>query len=350
MLNFGRYYVMGAVKDIFGKEPEQVDLNDIQDLITQRREESRNLEYKSPDILNKPVDLSKWVSALLNADGGLIIIGVCEDNPKKKDKVTVKIYPVKIDFVGEDYSKERIEQLVFSNLRSSTKPDIKIYPVRDSSDPNQVVYLIEIPQGENPPYQAGDDKYYRRLNVTKYSMSHTEIADFFGRRRKPRLIINIEITSVNIEESWFELRVIIANEGNVVAKHARAIVSFINLEILKIIKGTSTRIDELRNNIPTLQWNAQLGVIYPGSGGTRIWDIRLKPKEDEQEGIVAWDTIAEDQETIKMFSKVDIAGLKKLEDVLKTGIRIPIPLRNITGQEMLMTTLEQISKLLPKPH
>lgn len=341
---------MGAIRDIFGKEPEQVDLSDIQNLITERREEARNLEYKSPGILKKPVDLSSWVSALLNADGGLIALGVCEDAPSNKNKVTAKIYPSKIEFVSKDYNKERIEQLVFSNLHSSIKPDIRIYPIRDSNDPNQAVYLIEIPQGDNPPYQAGDNKYYRRLNVTKYAMSHTEIADFFGRRRKPRLIINSEITSVNIEESWFELRVLIINEGNVVAKHARVIVSFINLEILKMVKGVSTRIDELRNNIPTLQWNEEQGVIYPGPTRTRIWDIRLKPKEDAQEGIVGWDTIAEDQETIKMFSKVDIVGLKKLEDVLKTGIKIPIPLRNITEQELLIATIEQASKLLPTPH
>ncbi|GAG96826.1 unnamed protein product [marine sediment metagenome] len=125
--------------------------------------------------------------------------------------------------------------------------------------------------------------------------------------------------------------------------------SFINLEIFKIIKGVSNRIDELRNNIPTLQWNEEQGVIYPAPTRTRIWDIRLKPKEGEQEGIVVWDTIAEDQETIKMFSKVDIVGLKKLEDVLKTSKRGTIPLLNITGDQMIMMTLEKISRSLPKP-
>lgn len=326
-VQFGRYHTMGAVKDIFGKEPEQVDLNNIQVLITQRREEARNLEYKSPDILNKPVDLSKWVSALLNADGGLIIIGVCEDDPKKKDKVTAKIYPVRIDFVGKDYNKERIEQLVFSNLRSSTKPDIRIYPVRDSSDPNQVVYLIDIPQGENPPYQAGDDKYYRRLNVTKYAMHHTEIADFFGKRRKPQLILNHTIIATKMEESWFDLRVVVANKGKGVARHINVIESFVNLEIIKVIKGNRSRIDDLRENVHTLQWDENTGIIYPESG-IRIWDIRLKFQADEVEGNLLWTTEAEEHPRITGNAKIDVMFIEKAENSLKEGLAGSILLPN----------------------
>ena len=75
---------MGIIEDIFTKSPKELTLSDIHKLIDDKREESRTLEYKSPDILKNPTDLSEWVSAFLNADGGLIVLGLCESDPKKK--------------------------------------------------------------------------------------------------------------------------------------------------------------------------------------------------------------------------------------------------------------------------
>ena len=138
---------MGIIEDIFTKPPNEVTLSDIQKLIDERREESRNLEYKSPDILKKPSDLSEWVSAFLNADGGLIVLGLCESDPKKKNNINTKIFPTNMEFVEGNYPKERIEQFIFSNINCSSKPEIRIYPIRDPNDFSRAIYLIDIPQG-----------------------------------------------------------------------------------------------------------------------------------------------------------------------------------------------------------
>ncbi len=311
---------MDVIESIFGKEPGKVELADIDNLIQQKREEGRNLEYKGPDILGKPERLSQWISAFLNTDGGLIIIGVCEDDPKKKEKVSARILPVRIEFVGSEYPKERVEQLIFSNIRSSSEPDIRVYPVRDVSDSTRVIYLIEVPQGDNPPYQAADDKYYRRLNATKYSMSHSEIADFFGRRRKPRLVVHCELIKVNMDESWFDLRVFVANEGKAIAKYATAVISFQNLEIMKVTQGPSQRIDELRGNVPSLQWSSHnVGVIHPAPPRQRIWEIRLTLREGKAVGVIIWDTIAEDQEHLRMSTSVDLLLLERAKSTMEMG-------------------------------
>jgi predicted HTH transcriptional regulator len=178
---------MGAIKDAFGKEEPEVGLADIQNLIDQKVEENKTLEYKDPDILANPKRLSEWVSAFLNAEGGLIIIGVCEDKPNKKDNLQARIYPTKIAFVDSKYTRERVEQMIFSNIYCSARPEIRIFPIRDPNDSSKTMLLVEIPRGDNPPYQAADNRYYRRLNVTKYPLAHYEIADFFGRRRRPHL-------------------------------------------------------------------------------------------------------------------------------------------------------------------
>jgi len=300
---------MGAIKEILGKDPNEVSISDINKLIEEKREESHTLEYKSPKILNNPDKLSKWVSALLNSDGGLIIIGVTEDNAGKKERIKAKIYPEKIEYVSPEFNKERIDQIVSNNIYSVSRPDIRIYPVRNSEVENETLYLIEVPQGDNPPYQAADGRYYRRLNATKYIMRHSEIADFFGKRRKPRLDLMFKLTKVTGGISnAFDLQISVTNRGNAIAKNARIIVSFENLKILKIKSGPAHRIDELRNNVATLQWDNPNAVIYPNTKKITadvIWDLQVKPTtrikygKSVPLGNIVWEAVAEDMDLIE---------------------------------------------------
>ncbi|MGD0795528.1 MAG: ATP-binding protein [Dehalococcoidales bacterium] len=338
---------MGAVEDIFSKPPDKVEVSDLQKLIDEKREETRNLEYKSPDILSKPVDLSEWVSAFLNADGGLIIIGLCESDKNKKNNINTKIFPVKLEFVGSSYTKERVEQLVINNIGCSSRPEIRIYPIRNPNDYSQAIYLIEVPQGDNPPYQAQNKKYYRRLNATKYEMPHTEIADFFGRRRKPKLVLRCLV--INPEEfemtelkkaqdsgaagvlklrQSYSLRLIVYNLGLAAAKYVRIAVSFENIDIERVISGPNHRIDELREDIPTLQWDETKGIIYAGKGADVVWELQVKLKK-KRWGKISWQAFAEDMdyqegtyvllgvETKKLGEKEGSYWLPKYEDVFR---------------------------------
>jgi len=312
---------MSFVKDLFGKEPPDVRVGDIDNLIATKKEENRYLEYKDPRILGTPEKLSEWVSALLNADGGLVIIGVCEDDPNKKEKVEAKIFPVKKEFVSKEYTKERIELLISSNIRSSSRPVINVYPVRDEADTSKAIYLVEILQGDNPPYQAGDGRYYRRLNATKYPMSHSEIADFFGKRRKPVLSLIFEIIKVNIENSkyLFTLRIFISNTGKAVAKYTRVTASFDNLDIINVPKGAAQRIDDIRGNLPSLQWDYFDNVIHPTGLRTRIWDIELKVKDNNKPFTVSYDIVAEDIDLVIDRYIVGTDTLHKANEMLAKG-------------------------------
>lgn len=299
---------MGAIQDVFSKEEFKVELADIQNLIDKKIEENRMLEYKDPGILSNPQRLSEWVSAFLNAEGGLIIIGVCEDKPNKKDNLQVRIYPTKIAFVGSEYTRERIEQLIFSNIYCSARPSIRISPIRDLNDSSKAVFLVEIPQGDNPPYQAADNRYYRRLNVTKYPLAHYEIADFFGRRRRPNLSLQCMVSNplkrriphkneMQLRSSY-HLRIMISNTGNSAAKYARVTVSFENIMITRVTAGPNLRIDDLRNGLPTLQWDNPAGVIYSRTGADVIWELEVKLAKDHW-GLITWEAIAEDVDVVR---------------------------------------------------
>lgn len=299
---------MGAIKDIFGKEELEVGLADIQNLIDQKVEENRMLEYKAPDILANPKRLSEWVSAFLNAEGGLIIIGVCEAKPNEKDSLQARIYPTKIEFVDSKYTRERVEQMIFSNIYCSARPEIRVLPIRDTNDSSKAVFLVEIPRGEDPPYQAADNRYCRRLNVTKYPLAHYEIADFFGRRRRPRLNLQCMVSNplkrripdkneMQLRSSY-HLRIMISNTGSSAAKYARVVVSLENIKISKVTAGPSHRIDDLRNGLPTLQWDNPVGVIYAGTGADVIWELDVRLSRNHW-GLITWEAIAEDVDVVR---------------------------------------------------
>jgi hypothetical protein len=311
---------MGFIKDLFSKEPENVAIQDIQSLIDNKVEENRHLDYKAPSILKSPQRFSEWVSAFLNAEGGLIIIGVHEDQPGKKDKIYERILPTRIEFVPREYTKERIEQLIHSNIRSDSRPVIGVHPVRDDADPSKAIYLVEVPEGDSPPYQAADDKYYRRLNATKYPMSHREIADFFGKRRKPLLEVNFIFAEVNILESvhQFKLRIYLRNRGKAVAKYTRLVASFVNLEIIETTKDIQ-RIDSLRG-IPSIQYDNLQGVFHPSPRRTYVADVTLKVRDGAQPIIIDYDLVAEDMELVNSKYTFDVGLLLKARQSLEQGL------------------------------
>src|SRR5687768_17044874 len=104
------------------------DLKSIQSYIDNQIEESLNLDYKAADALQKTdgrkKEISKDVSAMANAVGGIIIYGL-----KEFEESTKKHLPEKIDAVNRsDISKEWLEQVINSNIQPKIER-ITITPV-----------------------------------------------------------------------------------------------------------------------------------------------------------------------------------------------------------------------------
>lgn len=306
-----------VTKNIFGKNLESLTIEDIKRLIKNEKEENQYIEYKSPEILRSPEKLSKTISGFLNADGGILIIGI-EEKPRGKDSSTInqKIYPTDLMPI-KNYSLERVEQLILDNIFCSTRPMIKIHNIKFNKGS---VFVIEIPQGDNPPYQAKDGRYYRRINVINWPMLHYEIRDLFGKRKKPllRLLISIEKVEKENSNTIFTLRLYIVNKGNSIAKYTRLSASFHNVEILST-EGHFQRLDNLRK-LPSIQFDELHGVFYPtfsreaniGAIKTNIGAIKLKIIDNEKPVIIDYDIICEDMDLYKgkiVLSAEDIEGL-----------------------------------------
>lgn len=287
---------MSFVRMIFGKPAEEVRLSDIQALIDNKVEEGHHLEYKSGQILKKREQLSEWVSAFLNAEGGLIVIGVTEDDHTKKNRLDARIYPEALDYALPGFTRERVEQIIHTNIRGDDVPHIAIYPVRDSG--SDCVYLVDVPQGQAPPYQAADKKYYKRLNFTKCAMEHYEIADFLGRRRKPRLHVDVKITELGTlkDARRFTARFAVWNDGRAAARHVEFSASFGNAQIERRRASFLSRLDNLRG-LPSIQWTKDEGVIHPGANRrTHFGDLRITQQDASRPVTLEWDLVAEDFE------------------------------------------------------
>jgi len=175
---------MVFIDKLFRKKPKDVTKQDLEAFLTRKIEENLNLDYKAIQAYHNFDELSKDVSAFANSEGGLIILGVSQDEIKKR-KVVVKVLPKELTWGEEILSKEKLED----NLVGKIQPridGIRIQPVREGNGSMRVIFLIDIPQSNNRPHIASDKRYYKRLNFRRTPMEHFEIVNLL----KVRWVLN----------------------------------------------------------------------------------------------------------------------------------------------------------------
>ena len=175
-------------------------LADIQRLIDDGVVENTSLEYKAGIDLNGKKDwrreLAKDVSAMANANGGTIIFGLCEVKEEGKPALPGKITPLDSTVM----SKERLEQVIYSNISPKIDGIEIVSLVVDASKPKEVVYIVNIPQGTTAHQNTISRKYYKRRNTTIDAMEDYEIRDIMNRSSFPNIELVFEIERRNPEQ------------------------------------------------------------------------------------------------------------------------------------------------------
>ena len=188
--------------------------SDLLNLIENKIEENISLEYKAADALLitdfKKKEIAKDVSAMANASGGIIIYGIKEFDEPDKKHLPEKITP--IDRI--QISKEWLEQVIDSNISPKIQ-GLLIHPVQIETT-NEVVYIVEIPQGTTAHQNTADLRYYRRRNFKAEPMQDYEIRDIMNRKKNPIITIGFTIEK-NMEK--VELKIALINSGIVFAKY-----------------------------------------------------------------------------------------------------------------------------------
>ncbi len=197
-----------------------LELKDIMSLIENGVEENQHLEYKSAGSLHNTdgnkKEIAKDVSAMANSSGGIIIYGIKEFDLPAKKHLPEKLSPVCRNMV----SKEWLEQIIISNISPKIE-GLVIVPI-PLQEPDEVIYVVEIPQSNTAHQNTLDHRYYRRFNFQSVPMLDYEIRDIMNRVKFPIIEIEFEIV---VPENMFEkvpefhLRIIPKNIGGSYAKY-----------------------------------------------------------------------------------------------------------------------------------
>lgn len=191
---------------------DALDLNTINSYLTSQQEEHLHLDFK---ILNKPdlshaddkKNLAKASSGFANSNGGLIVWGI--DARKNLQG---------IDCASGTQEIEPLTLLVARlNELTSRATDPPVDGVRHKSivsSGNRGFAVTLVPESESGPHMAklGEDRYYKRSGDTFYKMEHFDLEDMFGRRKKPKLSLEVRIIRPS------EIVIGIKNEGRGTAK------------------------------------------------------------------------------------------------------------------------------------
>ena len=120
--------------------------------------ESSHLEFKSEQV--KPEDLAKEIVALLNFQGGKILLGV-EDNG-----------------VISGVARQDVEEWVINICRNNVVPQI-IPGYQKLLVENKVIVVLDIPAGIAKPYHTQKGDYYIRAGSTARKASQEELSRLF---------------------------------------------------------------------------------------------------------------------------------------------------------------------------
>jgi hypothetical protein len=185
------------------------------------------IEYKASEKFTDSGwvdDMSKYVSAWANYEGGYIIFGV-------KDPRTG--LPLIIDGGVAESFKPKLSDWLDDVIPHLVEPPIQklatwlVHPKNQTSQikPGHVLIVVHIPQSEIAPHQALDHKYYQRVGRKLEPLKHRAILDITGRRRLPKLrtTILIHTGGGGREPSVFWK---LENLGLALALHWMAIVKF----------------------------------------------------------------------------------------------------------------------------
>jgi len=183
------------------------------------------IDYKASEKLTDsawPHEMSKYVSAWANYDGGYIVFGITD--PKDESVLGID-GGVPLTFKPNllDWLDDVVPALVEPPLPKLSTYLIHPRPTRSQIKPGHVVVVIHIPESAISPHQARDRKYYQRLGRKLEALRHRALLDIIGRRRHPTLRTKIVVRIGYTEPKIFWQ---LENTGSIMALYWKAVIRF----------------------------------------------------------------------------------------------------------------------------
>jgi hypothetical protein len=204
-----------------------LDKTRIEQFVTESQEEHLLLDFKTVNKadLSDSSDrksLAVALSGFANASGGLIVWGV-DARKKGPEQPDVACGIKGIDDLALFLS--RLNEFTAMFVRPAVE-GVMHRAIQTSKNRGFVVSLI--PESSAGPHMAmaGVGKYYKRSGSSFLPMEHFEIADMFGRRRRPKLRLAVELrdggampTGDGQTEHYGKFLLLLSNDGRGTAKN-----------------------------------------------------------------------------------------------------------------------------------
>lgn len=178
---------MSFLEKYFGKSATELEVRDILNFFKRSQTEGRHLEFKSGEA--KIEKVLKEVTAFLNTEGGLLILGA----PREAD--IPGMVKLRSSFGEPEPSKITDSEFVYRKISEGIDPAPKGIFVQQVKFNSGSVFLIDVPASANPPHQLGaTGTYYVREEDMSRPGLHTEVEKLFLKKRKadPQLKIMLE--------------------------------------------------------------------------------------------------------------------------------------------------------------
>lgn len=128
---------------IYEKNINCIELENINNLITEKVPEDKFLEYKSQLDNGEKDKILKTVCGFANDDGGLFIYGLEEENgdPKEITGVSLK---------GKSWDDKKLQ--IQDWINRGIEPRLNVEMNMHKLDEDKIVIIIKVPKSWNPPH------------------------------------------------------------------------------------------------------------------------------------------------------------------------------------------------------
>lgn len=194
-------------------------LEDLHAALESGEQENLSLDYKASPAIGEWTDrnrneLAKDLCAFANAAGGIIVVGIGEQDHKPAvidDGVDTRIA-----------SKEAIESALASRI-SPRIDGLTIKEIPNPAKPFFSYFVIGIPRSMRAPHMCNPyHRYYKRYNFECVPMEHYEVEDVRRRQSEPSLALDCALQPLEgilaDGRRAYALQAGVRNEGSVIAR------------------------------------------------------------------------------------------------------------------------------------
>ena len=171
-----------------GRSLNEINLDDLRLLVDNRVPESFHLEFKQTAYGRAPDErreMLRDITALANADGGYLIIGMREDASYRAAEMTP------ID------NAQQIAQAMRQACMDGIRDRVEALEIKDyETGFNQGLVVVRVPPSQRRPHMMtldGRTDFYRRYDTDKRAMTITEIRELVLLNPQFRRLVELEI-------------------------------------------------------------------------------------------------------------------------------------------------------------